>query len=280
MGGSGGHGTRLKKPKRTPRDRQDDPRGLEDSPRALKTPQDRLTLAQEAPKTPQEGSCVAGSSHFGSSDSQARSCGPIYPPSLCTDFRHIFRGAMAALSPSATPLTKCDEIASTDFDEERRIQLRDPPVRTRCVWKVAVPLAIVMGLLSVATTGWTRPRTVGDGVTSLERDEEIEVATPGAFLQSPRLGCSNWNVIEIARKEVADRAECEDLCNTTSTCTTYNWQETTCASRRSWKAKGCLLFKGDCAFEDNDCFQLGTPAPARCARMSKSLKNCHEPSVS
>lgn len=160
---------------------------------------------------------------------------------------------MAAPSPLFTPVTTSAEIASTDCAEEGLLQVHDPPVRARGIWKVAASLATVMGLLSVATTFWTRTRTLtmGDKVTGL--------ADVPSFTTVDGIGCSNWRDIEIFRKVVDGPAQCEALCEANPQCTSFNFQAAACApGSRGWKPNGCLLFKGECAWENNDCWQLGT----------------------
>ena len=113
---------------------------------------------------------------------------------------------MAAPSPLFTPVTTSAEIASTDCAEEGLLQVHDPPVRARGIWKVAASLATVMGLLSVATVTVTRTRTLtmGDKVTGL--------ADVPSFTTVDGIGCSNYRDIEIFRKVVDGPAQCEALC--------------------------------------------------------------------
>ena len=143
------------------------------------------------------------------------------------------------------------------------LQVHDPPVRARYVWKVAVPLAMVMGLLSVAATWWTLTPTLGDAkdAVSVPHVTTFDSGVP-SYNAFEGIGCSNWAEIQISRQVVADRAACAELCNANSECTAFNWQATACDSPRSWQANGCLLFKGQCAFEDNDCWQLNTKITA------------------
>jgi hypothetical protein len=115
---------------------------------------------------------------------------------------------------------------------------------------------------------------MGDEVTSLA--DEVTAVVPSFFsadaplIELPSydsfdgIGCSNWQEIQLFRKVVVDRERCAELCNANSECTAFNWQATECDSPRSWKANGCLLFKGQCAREENSCWQLNTKIAEPC----------------
>jgi hypothetical protein len=115
---------------------------------------------------------------------------------------------------------------------------------------------MVMGLLSVAATWWTR--NAEDAVSVPHVSTFDGVSVPVSYDSFDGIGCSNWQEIQLFRKVVADRERCAELCNANSECTAFNWQATECDSPRSWKANGCLLFKGQCAREENSCWQLNT----------------------
>merc|ERR1740121_1283869 len=119
-----------------------------------------------------------------------------------------------------------------------------------------------MGLLSVAATWWTRNAKDAVSVPHVSIFDGVPV--PVSYDSFDGIGCSNWQEIQLFRKVVADRERCAELCNANSECTAFNWQATECDSPRSWMANGCLLFKGECAREENSCWQLNTKIAEPC----------------
>merc|ERR1719382_1313599 len=131
-----------------------------------------------------------------------------------------------------------------------------------------------MGLLSVAATWWTRNAKDAVSVPHVSTFEGVSV--PVSYDSFDGIGCSNWQEIQLFRKVVEDRERCAELCNANSECTAFNWQATECDSPRSWMANGCLLFRDQCAFEDNDCWQLNTKTTAEPCITEKDMNQTIE----
>jgi len=175
---------------------------------------------------------------------------------------------MAAATPYVEQhIANAEDLPSTSCTEGAElIHTREQSAKPRGIWKVAVAAAVA-GLVAVAGTAWARSKgeSMGDEDTGLGH-HLIVGAPPGGhhlivgamgttWATYDTIGCSNWESIEISRTPGLTKLECQALCDGDSECTMYNYQATPCEP--GWYVSGgCLLFKGTCLTERNDCWSL------------------------
>jgi len=141
---------------------------------------------------------------------------------------------------------RSDEVPSTSCTEgEELLRVRDSSTQSRGVGKIAV-VAAATGLIAVAGTWWARNERLGNDDTGLAYE----------YYRYATIGCSNWESIEIGvRASGLTLAQCQALCDADETCTMVNYQKDPCQPG-FYVAGGCLLFKGTCATERNECWEL------------------------
>lgn len=80
---------------------------------------------------------------------------------------------------------------------------------------------------------------------------------PAWLLTANRRGCANWRDIQIGKTTTkSSEGSCGLACLATVGCTSFNFQPGPCTGPEMVGKGACMLFKGDCAQESNNCWDL------------------------